>query len=550
LSNQVAHYLRDTYAIRADDLVAIKLERSEWLIISILGVLKSGGGYVPVDIEYPEERIDYIIKDSQCKAVIDEAVLNLVKERLRSYSQANPVSLSQANHLAYVMYTSGSTGLPKGVLVEHRSVVRLVKSANYVELSASDILLSTGAVSFDATTFEYWGMLLNGGRLVLCRKEVLLDTTVLGDQIAGCGVTVMWFTAGWLNQVVDEHIGLFKGLNTVLVGGDRLSASHIRALRSCYPSLKIINGYGPTENTTFSLTHLIDEVAGSIPVGKPISNSTAYILDEHQSLLPIGVVGEICVGGDGLARSYLNEPGLSAAKFIKHPYRPGERLYRTGDLGRWLEDGTIEFVGRKDSQVKIRGHRVELGEIESVLQSYAAIDSAVVIASNPSGATGNELVAYVVGQTPLDIAAIRSYLGRQLPGYMVPGYYVQLESLPLTGNGKVDRKHLPAPAGLDMGIGTVYVAPRNEIESKLVMIWQEVLGKEKIGVRDNFFELGGHSLKVNKVASSIYKEFDVKISFLVLFSNPTIEGIASEIEKIYWANNALFEIDDAERISI
>lgn len=530
-ANQLAAWLRQQYAISADDLIGIHLERSDWLLIVILGVLKSGAGYVPIDTEYPKDTIDHMLAESNCKALIDEAMLEEIKIVTANWPKEDLTAIASPDSLAYVMYTSGSTGQQKGVMVEHRNIVRLVKPANYAGLSEGEILLSTGAVAFDATTFEYWGMLLNGGSLIISSKEVLLDAAQLKSLIRSRGVTMMWFTAGWLNQLVEEDIEVFRGLRTLLAGGDKLSAVHINNLLRCYPLLKIVNGYGPTENTTFSLTYPIEKETTNIPVGRPINNSTAYILDERLKLCPVGVTGEICVGGIGLGRGYLNNEELTKEKFIPHPWLPGERIYRTGDLGRWLPDGNIAFAGRKDDQVKIRGYRIEPGELEKALQNHPDIDSAVVIARvNP--AREKELVAYLTGKNTLTAPAIHAHLSRIVPAYMLPGYYVRLTAFPLTPNGKIDRRALPDPEGRSLLLDTDFVAPRNDIEEKLVAIWQEILGKDKIGVKDNFFEIGGHSLKVTQLISRINSNFLVQVKIQSIFREPTIENIAAQIDFI------------------
>jgi len=549
ISNQFAHYLKAHHHIQAGDLIGIKLDRSEGLIIAILGILKAGAAYVPFDSAYPGERIRYMIVDSNCKVIVDTALLEQFNNAQDDYSRETPAAANTPDSLAYVMYTSGSTGEPKGVMIEHKSVVRLVHATNFVHLRAEDVLLSTGAVSFDATTFEYWSMLLNGGCLIMCRKEVLLDTDRLAACIREHKVTMMWFTAGWLNELVDKDISIFGGLKTLLAGGDKLSVVHINRLLAHYPHLEIINGYGPTENTTFSLTYKIRSAVDTIPVGRPINGSTAYILDNSLQLCPPGVTGEICVGGAGLARGYRHRADLTEAQFISHPYITGERLYRTGDLGKWLPDGNIAFLGRKDDQVKIRGYRIELGEIESVLQRHEAIDAAVVLCWTDTNGE-KELSAYFVSNTALQVTQVRTYLGQQLPDHMIPAHYVQLVSLPLTANGKVDRKQLLRPETVLLNTDDTYVAPRNETEEKLVLIWQDILGRDKIGVTDNFFEAGGHSLKASRLISQVNRKFDIDLGLLVLFSHPTIEGMANEIEKIYWAGNKLFEIDNAEKISI
>lgn len=550
LCNQAAHYLRATYNIQADDVIGLQLERSHWQIIAILAILKAGAAYLPIDTTYPQERIAYMLSDCPCKCVIDEAALQQLLPAIADQPKDNLAPIGDADSLAYIMYTSGSTGKPKGVMVPQRGVIRLVKPMRYMPFTGDEVLLSAGAISFDATTFEFWSMLLNGGTLAMCTKEVLLDTGLLADAIKKHKVDSMFITAGWLSQLVDNDMELFENLRTIKAGGDRLSPFHIHALKQKYPELNIVNGYGPTENTGASCCYTIQEPTGNIPIGPPIDNSTAWVVDAHMRLVPIGVTGELCVGGAGLARGYLNNPELTAEKFVDNPFAPGTRFYKTGDLARWLPDGNIEFMGRQDDQVKIRGYRIELGEIEAALVQHPAVENAVVIAkSNHKGE--KELVAYVTGkETITDATVLGAFLGNLLPFYMVPVFFVQLPELPLNANGKVDRKNLPNPDGLGIGTGVEYVAPRNETEEKLVAIWQDVLGKEKIGVKDNFFAIGGHSLKATRVASNIRKVFNVNLSLPVLFSNPTIENIAAEIDKTFWANNELFDIDDAESISI
>ncbi|WP_262488185.1 non-ribosomal peptide synthetase [Chitinophaga eiseniae] len=525
LSNRFANFLQQQCRIMPGDLVGVKLDRSEWLIVAILGILKAGSAYVPFDPVYPEDRIAFMLADTGCKLVIAAEELEMFRATAGCYSTFSPVSVQTAQSLAYIMYTSGSTGTPKGVMVSHRNIVRLVMSSGYADLTGQRVLLSTGAVSFDATTFEYWGMLLNGGKLVLCSQDELLDEQQMAKLINNHQVDIMWFTAGWLHQLIDKDITIFAGLKTIIAGGDKLSALHINRLRRHYPAMQVINGYGPTENTTFSLTYTVRTVMADIPLGHPVSNSTAYILDETLQLCPIGVVGEIVVGGDGLAQGYLNRDELTTEKFISNPYAPGERLYRTGDLGRWLPDGTIAFMGRRDDQVKIRGYRIELGEIEHIMQQHPGISAAVVTVNSAAG--DKELAAYFTGEPGLDVVVIRAWLGKQLPSYMLPDHYVQLEVFPLTPNGKVDKKRLPAPQGLGLATGRQYVAPRNETEEKLVTIWEEILGRTGIGVKDDFFELGGHSLRATRLAGQLHKVFEVKVSLKELFATPVLEDQAA-----------------------
>ncbi|MGO4773924.1 AMP-binding protein, partial [Flavobacterium sp. W22_SRS_FK3] len=335
--------------------------------------------------------------------------------------------------------------------------------------------LSTGSIAFDATTLEFWGTLLNGGQLVLADTNSLLEINSLKDLIIKHKVTTIWMTASWFHQVVEEDSSIFAPLTSLLVGGDVVLFNYTNKLKELYPSLQIINGYGPTENTTFSTTYSIEKVTQkALPIGKPIKNSYAYITDSQFNLLPIGVIGELCVGGSGVALGYLNQEELTKEKFINDPFREGERIYKTGDLARWLPDGNIEFIGRKDDQVKIRGYRIELGEIENVLSSLPGVTQCCVLAKEDTNGT-KSLVGYVVLEEALDKEALQNQLKLSLPDYMVPMIWVALEVLPLTNNGKLDKKSLPDPDGSALS-SKEYVAPRNETEAQLAAIWQELLG--------------------------------------------------------------------------
>jgi tyrocidine synthetase-3 len=533
-TDKLAAYLRNEAGVLPGDCVGMLLDRSEKVIIAILGILKAGAAYVPIEVEYPRARQEFIVADTGIQVLITQTdymfdldfytgSMFAIDVQLDDLEQADSALVSTGpQDLAYVMYTSGSTGKPKGVLVDHRSVVRLVKSSTFVPFTGEEVLLATGALAFDATTFEYWGMLLNGGQLVLTRRDVLLDTKALAAEIKKRKVSVMWFTAGWLNQLVDVDITLFAGLETLVAGGDKLSPPHIKRLLQTYPGLKIVNGYGPTENTTFSLTYPVTEAATAIPVGKPISNSQAYVLDHRQGVLPVGAVGEIVVGGDGLARGYLNQPALTEEKFIPNPFREGTRLYRTGDLGRWLPDGNIAFIGRTDDQVKIRGFRVELAEIENVIQQISGIDTAVVLAKANAQAE-KELVAYLVGASVPSPAEVKAYLSAHLPAYMVPTHFVHLEAFPLTLNGKINKDALPAPDGADNK--ALLVEPRNEQEAGLADIWKQLLGKDSVGVTDNFFEIGGDSIKILRMVSEARRHMSLDIAVADIYKYGTIENI-------------------------
>jgi amino acid adenylation domain-containing protein/non-ribosomal peptide synthase protein (TIGR01720 family) len=447
--------------------------------------------------------------------------------------------INRPGRLAYNIFTSGSTGKPKGVLVDHRNVVRLVKNTDYVEFREGERLLQTGAVAFDASTFEMWGALLNGLTLHLAGKTDILTPERLKEIIRKNKIDTMWMTSPLFNRMLETDSEIFTGLTNLLVGGDELSPVHINKLRHRFPALNIINGYGPTENTTFSVTHLINkDYKERIPIGNPIANSTAYILDRYFHPLPVGIPGQLCVGGDGVSRGYSNDPELTHEKFIVHPFLREERLYRTGDQARWLSNGEIEFLGRLDRQIKIRGFRIELGEIETQLLKVDYIKEAIVTGAKSAEKVSDDedydgdkfICAYIVSEQEVDYPELRDKLSKDLPDYMIPAYFISLERIPLTPNGKVDWKSLPDPeAGI---LGEDYVAPHDEMEKRLVRIWSEVLGirEENIGINTSFFDLGGHSLKVTVLATKIHKEFNVKIPLEEVFVSPAIRQLAGYIK--------------------
>ncbi|MGG3871097.1 non-ribosomal peptide synthase/polyketide synthase [Brevibacillus laterosporus] len=537
-ANQIARILRQK-GVTSNHVVGLLADRSHEMIVGIMGILKAGGAYLGIDPEYPSERISYMMEDCQVSIVLslrhlasrlqEEAdIILLDDESLYQGELTNLQSISRPGDLAYIMYTSGSTGKPKGVMVEHRNVIRLVIHANYVQVRPEDRMIQTGAIGFDAMTFEIFGALLHGARLYLVHKDILLDSALLAGFLQANQITTMWLTSPLFNQLSQDNENMFASLTDLIVGGDVLSPKHINKVKQINPQLVIWNGYGPTENTTFSTCFRIDEeFLDNIPIGKPISNSTAYILDNYNHLQPIGVPGELCVGGEGVARGYMNKPELTAEKFVSNPFVPGERMYRTGDLARWLPNGTIEYLGRIDQQVKIRGFRIEIGEIESVLARQDKVkESVITVVEDKLGQKA--LCAYYVSEDAAVIPQLREELAQELPSYMVPTFFVHLEKMPLTGNGKVDRRALPIPDG-DLRAGVEYVAPSNQIEEKLVEIWKNVLGVSKIGVMDNFFELGGHSLKAMTVISFVHKVFHAELPLKILFESPTIYALAAYI---------------------
>ncbi|WP_200943969.1 non-ribosomal peptide synthetase, partial [Lysobacter sp. Root604] len=524
-ANQVAHYLL-SQGVKPDDRVAICVERSLEIVVGLLGILKAGGAYVPLDPDYPAERLAYMLEDSAPVALLTQATL---EERLPvcgvptlrlDTSEDRALLAAQPTHnpdphahglssrrLAYVIYTSGSTGTPKGVMVEHRNVNRLVINNPYFQAGDDDCLVHAANPAFDAATWEIWGALLNGARLLVLPPADVLDARRFDAQLLAHGATAMWMTVGLFNQYAPSMQASLAQLRYLLVGGDVLDPRTIRSvLAQAQRPAHLINGYGPTETTTFACTHLIEalaEDATSVPIGRPIANTQVYILDAHGAPVPVGVAGELHIGGDGVARGYLNQPALTAERFVRDPFSadPQARMYKTGDLGRWLPDGTIEYLGRNDFQVKIRGFRIELGEVEAKLSACADVREAVVLAREDVPGD-KRLVAYVVpsaGAEPTGVQ-LREALQTQLPEYMVPSAFMVLDAFPLTPNGKLDRKALPAPDGSSL-VQREYEAPQGEIEQGLAEIWQSLLKIEQVGRHDHFFELGGHSLLAVQLVS-------------------------------------------------
>ena len=541
-ANQLAHWLRDRGVDRGS-LVGLCMERSLDLVTGILGVMKAGAGYVPLDAEYPQERLAYMVSDTGVALVLctretqaamsalDIQAINIQTKQpeiAQAPVEAPAVTLN-GRDVAYIMYTSGSTGWPKGVVVEHRSVVRLVRGANYLTLGPGEVTLQLAPISFDASTLELWGSLLNGGALILYPRGVL-SLSELGAFLDARGISVLWLTAALFHRMVDEELDSLQKVRQLLAGGEALSLNHVKRYLEALPQgHRLINGYGPTENTTFTCCHPMDresELRDSVPIGRPIANTQVYVLDQERSLVPVGVVGELYAGGDGLARGYLNQPELTQEKFIPSPFTPGKRLYRTGDLVRWREEGVLEYVGRQDQQVKVRGYRIELGEIEHALSIQPAVREAVVICREDEPGD-KRLVAYLVAEADakVEISTLRAQLQARLPAYMVPSAIVQLEVLPLTPVGKVDREALPAPEG-ERQLEQTYVAPRSDLEQRIAAIWCEVLGLDQVGVDDNFFDLGGNSLLLMRLRSLLGGRLQQELPVTDLFGFPTIRTLA------------------------
>ncbi|NOQ25904.1 MAG: amino acid adenylation domain-containing protein [Bacteroidales bacterium] len=529
-SNQFARYLIDLNGYESE-IIGILYEPSIELYIGIFGILKSGKTYLPIDNSLPDSRIQFILQDSCIETIFtgdttkeflshkNICINNVYTNDMNSLASSDLGELVQPSYAAYIIYTSGSTGLPKGTLVENRSLVNLCFGHNeFYKINSKDRISKYAGFGFDASVWELFPGLIVGASLYVIDENIKIDSQSLNEYFHKQDITISFLPTQFCENFIEYEN---NSLRLLLTGGDKLNSFTKR-------EYKLYNNYGPTENTVVTTRFEVQKLENNIPIGKPIENSQVYILDIYNQLQPIGVSGELCVSGEGLAIAYLNNPELTEEKFIEHPFKEGERLYRTGDLARWLPDGNIEFLGRIDHQVKIRGFRIELGEIESTLLKHENIKESVVLAIEKN----NEkcLCAYIVCKEELNHEELRSYISAQLPDYMIPSYFVELESLPLNVNGKVNRKVLPSP---EIKAGDDYVAPSNETEEKLVKIWSDVLNidKKDISVNTKFFSIGGHSLKATVLTSKIHKEIGVEFPLRDVFLHSTIKSQASHIER-------------------
>lgn len=572
-ANQVAHYLR-TRGVQPDSLVGLFTDRSLLMVIGVLGILKAGAAYLPLDTSYPSARLQFMLADAQAAIVLTQQkllpklpataanaiCLDTDWSSFALQAETNPTNVTTAEHLAYAIYTSGSTGQPKGTAVVHRAVNRLVCNTNYVQLDATDAIAQVSNVSFDAATFELWGALLNGARLVLINKNIALSPHEFAAQLREYGVTTMFLTTALFNLLSRETPTAFRSLKTLLFGGEACDPVSICAVLQNGAPARLLHVYGPTENTTFSSWQLIEQVpaeATTVPIGHPIANSTMYILDRHLNPVPVGVPGELYVGGDGLAREYWQRPELTAEKFIEGkkgrkgereigeeclPYSPTPplpfsppRLYKTGDIARYLPNGAIEFLGRRDHQIKLRGFRIELGEIEAALLAHPALQECVVLATKEAD---KRLLAYytLASTTAPTVAELRDFLRQRLPDYMLPAVFCPLEEMPLTPNGKVDRQRLPQPETVASS-QREFVQAKDDLELQLTRLWEQTLNLKPIGVRDNFFELGGHSLLAVRLFSALETMFGHRLPLATLFQHPTIEQLAEVIRQHGWQSS-------------
>ncbi|MBQ1469206.1 MAG: amino acid adenylation domain-containing protein, partial [Solobacterium sp.] len=521
-ANQLAHILREEFGVKPDDFVAIVAERSLEMIVAILGIIKAGGAYVPMDPTYPEDRIAFMLEDSQPKAVVtynatintNLPVIDLSDNELQAGTPVNLDRVNKPDDLLYCIYTSGTTGKPKGVLIEHRNAINLAcYMHNELDITEKDHVMLFANYIFDGSVWEIMSAFANGAALYIPSDDTIRDIDTMKKFVANNNINVSYFPPQYYEQ------GRFALDKYVITAGSSASMSVVNTILE---NSGYINSYGPTEATVCISNWICSkgERPQRITIGQPISNVQVYIV-QGGTLCGIGVPGELCVAGSGIARGYLNRADLTAEKFVKNPYGEG-RMYHTGDLARWLPDGNIEYLGRIDEQVKIRGFRVELGEIESRIREINIVkDCAVIARDNAMG--DKSIYAYVVSEKEVKVSEIRDELSKNLPDYMIPSYMMQIESIPMTRNGKLDKRALPE---IEAGTGNEYVAPRNETEEIICAIFGEILGAEKVGVKDSFFALGGHSLRATRLVNRIEAETGKRIALKNVFSNPTPEKLS------------------------
>ncbi|MCL7491259.1 non-ribosomal peptide synthetase [Streptomyces sp. MCA2] len=533
-----------------DRVVGVLAERSPDLVVALLAILKCGAAYAAFEPDLPARRLGELLADAGAGHVLAQdrfaasvpagvTVLPLTPDGQET--PVSPVGVDVApTAVAYVSFTSGSTGTPKGVRVPHAAVSRLVVEPDWADFGPSDVFLQLAPVAFDASTLELWAPLVNGGRLVV-HPPGSLATEQLAATLVDEKVNVAWMTAGLFHQMVNQHLDAFAGLRHVVAGGDVVSATHVRRLLTAHPGLVFTNGYGPTENTTFTTcwTSAEPPAGNFIPLGKPISGTRALVLDPELRPVPVGVPGELYAGGEGLAHGYAGRPGATAERFVPDPFarEPGARLYRTGDLVSRRPDGTLEFLGRADRQIKVQGYRVEPGEIEAVLDRHEDVRQAVVVAQS-DGAVGKRLLAYITAERPDDDSPaalgqrLREWLRGELPGYMVPWAILTLPELPLNRNGKVDRAALPTARRAARPLATEYTAARTATESAVAEEWADLLAIEPVGMDDDFFELGGHSLIAADLLGRLQDRFGVELSARTLYLRPTVAELAEELDSL------------------
>jgi amino acid adenylation domain-containing protein len=558
-ANQLAHHLHH-HGVTAETLVGILCERSLEMVVAVLGTLKAGGAYVPLDPAYPQQRLSFMLEDAEVKVLLTQerlreslpehraevVSLDAEWERIAQESRENPAISVQAENLAYVIYTSGSTGAPKGVLVSHRGIGNLAAAQiDAFEVEPASRVLQFAATSFDASVSEIAMALLSGATLCLAPQESMLPGPALTATISEQAISVLTLPPTVLAALPADE---FPSLRTLILAGEACTGELVKIWAE---GRRFINAYGPTEGTVCATIAVCRDDGERPPIGRPMRNVEVYLLDEQMRSVPSGVAGEIYIGGVGLARGYKNRPDLTAERFIPHFFsdEPGARLYRTGDLGRWLPDGEIEYLGRTDHQVKVRGFRIEPGEIEAALLSHEAVKEALALVREEASGE-KRLIAYVVApseQEAATVSELRRHIRERLPEYMVPSVFVVLDKLPLTPNGKVDRHALPEPDSARPMLEQAFVAPRSQIEQRIARVWEQVLGIERVGAHDNFFDLGGHSLQMVRVQDKLREEFAQKLSIVELFQYPTINALAMHIAREISPEKSVGKIFDRAR---
>ncbi|WP_343618697.1 amino acid adenylation domain-containing protein [Flavobacterium sp.] len=517
--NQFSDYLRKEYFIVKGDFVGIKVERTEKLLIAILAVLKAGGVYVPIDINYPEDRIDYIEKDSNCKLVIDAEVYNQFLDNQNWYSKENNTLLRESSDPVYIIYTSGTTGRPKGVVITNKNAGTFINWASQEFNSESfDIVFAATSHCFDLSVYEMFYTLYEGRTI-----KILNNALEIGSELEKHKKILLNTVPSSMRSILEAGYSL-ENVTVINLAGEPFPVDIANKL--VLTNAEIRNLYGPSEDTTYSTYYQLSKekkYTSSIPIGKPITNTQAYILDDNLQLVPEGIIGRLYLSGDGIADGYLNQAALTSQKFIDNPFSFGQKMYDTGDLAKWQEDGNLAYFGRKDHQVKLRGYRIELAEIENALLSFSDTIKQAVAAVKKNNEE-DVLAVYYIESEKNNRVALREYLAKQLPAYMVPSYFVKIESVPLTPNGKVNKKALPEITD-SLIVKRDYKAPGDEIEKALTEIWEQVLGVAPIGVNDHFFELGGHSLMISQIINLMYKKLNKGVPYKIFYTNPTIEGL-------------------------